>query len=135
MSLRCPRCTQPLILRDLTLDKPVKGRVETMGHVALPAGSAINGQVQCGQFTSNGRFEGRAVVHGPAELFPNSVTTGELRAQSLTVQPGATLRGHARIGPTATPKPSPLQQPHAPAPSISPASASQPANLRLSREA
>ena len=99
MSLRCPRCTQPLLLEDVTLAEPTEGRLNTMGHVNITPTSAMTGQVVCGQLTSAGQFDGTAVVHGKIELADGSRTTGRLRGQSLTVLAGATMTGHATIGP------------------------------------
>ena len=104
MTLRCPRCTEPLRLKDMTLAKSIEGRLDTLGHVHITPASAMNGELVCGQLTNTGRFEGQALVHGKIELTGKSRTTGQLRGQSLTVLPGATVTGQARIGPT-TPKP------------------------------
>ena len=116
MSLRCPRCTQPLVLEDVTLAEPTEGRLDTVGHVSITTASAMTGQVVCGQLTSAGQFDGTAVVHGKIELAASSRTTGHLRGQSLTVLLGATMTGHATIRPntadasakavTAEPEPS-----------------------------
>jgi cytoskeletal protein CcmA (bactofilin family) len=64
----------------------------------------MKGELICGQLTNTGRFDGQAVVHGKIELSGTSLTTGEITGQSLTVQPGATITGHARIGSTVRSK-------------------------------
>ena len=100
MSLRCPRCTQPLRLDDVTVAQAIEGRLDTLGHVNITPASAMSGQLVCGQLTNTGKFDGNALVHGKIELADKSLTTGQLRGQSLTVLPGATVTGHARIGRT-----------------------------------
>ena len=91
-------------LKDVTLAKSIEGRLDTLGHVHITPASAMSGELVCGRLTNAGRFEGQAVVHGRIELAGKSHTSGRLRGQSLTVLPGATVTGRARIGPT-TPEP------------------------------
>lgn len=100
MSLRCPRCTRPLRLEDVTLAQAIEGRLDTLGHVHLMPASALSGELVCGELTNDGRLRGRVLVHGKIELSDKSLTTGNIRGQSLTVLPGATITGRARIGPT-----------------------------------
>ena len=99
MSARCPKCTRPLAFEDLLLSSRVEGDVSTMGHVSLSETAEMVGRLVCGQLSSDGRFEGRAVVYGPVNLAPSGLMTGEISAKSLCVKRGATLRARARIGP------------------------------------
>lgn len=113
MTVRCPSCTSPLRLEDLTLKQDQQGTVATMGKVELLPHTAMMGLLVCGRFINQGRFDGQAVVHGPIELQPASFTTGEIHGRSLEVWTGADLRGKASISPK------PLPQHLAPMPSPS----------------
>ena len=117
MSLRCPKCTQPVVLEDVTLEEQTEGRLSTMGHVEISQTSGMRGQVVCGQLTNDGRFEGSALVHGKIELGSASQTAGQLRGQSLVASPGARITGHARIGPDTVETRSPTDVNAAPKPS------------------
>jgi cytoskeletal protein CcmA (bactofilin family) len=97
--LRCPRCTSPLRLEDITVSGNIRGERSTSGFIRITGASIMAGSVVCGRFTNAGRFDGRALVHGPIELDGASLTTGEIRGQSLRVFLGATLRAKALIAP------------------------------------
>ena len=98
MSLTCPHCTTHLVFKDVSVDRPIEGRIDTLGDVEIAPTSSLTGDVACGHLVNDGQFEGSAKVHGPIELTGKSETSGELTGISLEVQRGATLQGRARIG-------------------------------------
>ena len=99
MSVRCPRCTRPLAFEDLHLDSKVQGDVSTMGTVRLGEQGEMIGRLICGNLHSEGRVDGKVVVYGRAELWPNSLATGELSARALYAHRGSTARLSVKIGP------------------------------------
>ncbi len=88
----CPCCTAPLRLEDFVFSRQAKTDIQTLGHVRVTSASSVSGELICGRLTNSGSFRGQAVVHGPIELRDDSLTTGDLRGQSLRVFLGATLR-------------------------------------------
>jgi len=104
MSARCPACTKPLEFNDLTLRTRLEGDVSTMGHVILAEPSEMLGRLVCGQFTNQGRFEGRATVYGSVVFTRSSLTTGSIHARSLIIQGGATTHIKADIAPNTRAK-------------------------------
>lgn len=98
MSLTCPRCTQPLRFEDVTVDRTLKGQLNTMGHIDIAEDSRMSGKIACGQLTNAGTFTGNAIVHGPVYLTTASETSGELQCRSLTIEDGASLEGKLKIG-------------------------------------
>ena len=99
LSVRCPQCTRPLQFSDFTLKDRVQGDVSTMGHIELDQHGVMSGKLVCGALTSDGNFDGKAMVYGEITLQQHSLTTGELVAKSLSVSAGATLRGKINICP------------------------------------
>ncbi|QQE11370.1 polymer-forming cytoskeletal protein [Planctomycetota bacterium] len=77
----------------------VEGDVSTMGHIELDQHGEMNGRLVCGALSSDGSFEGKAMVYGAITLHEHSLTTGSLVAKSLNVAQGATLRGNVSISP------------------------------------
>lgn len=104
LTVRCPACTSPLRLDDLTLREDQQGTVATMGKVELLPHTALMGMLVCGKFVSGGRFDGQAMVHGAIELQPTSFTAGEIHGKSLEVWMGANLRAKASISPDPLPE-------------------------------
>jgi len=100
ISLRCPRCTNPLKIEDKIVRKEVKGQVATVGQVRITTASVLSGDIVCSDFLNAGRFDGSALVHGPIDLQPGSLTTGTISGRSLRALLGATLRAKLNIGPT-----------------------------------
>lgn len=105
MSARCPACTKPLEFNDLTLRTRLEGDVSTMGHVILAEPSEMLGRLVCGQFTNQGRFEGRAVVYGSVVFTRDSLSTGTLSARSLVIHGGATAHVKVEVTPHNRAKP------------------------------
>jgi len=99
MSVRCPRCTRPLAFEDLRLDSRIKGDVSTMGTVHLGEEGEMLGRLICGQLESEGRVDGKVVVYGRAELYPASLSTGELSARAFCARSGSSVRMSLKIGP------------------------------------
>jgi cytoskeletal protein CcmA (bactofilin family) len=88
-----------LRLEDITLSGNIRGERSTSGFIRITNASVMSGSVVCGRLNNAGRFDGRALVHGPIELGGTSLTTGEIKGQSLRVLLGATLRAKALIAP------------------------------------
>lgn len=103
MTVRCPSCTSPLRLDDLVVRTDHQGPVATMGKVELLPHTAMMGLLVCGKFTSAGRFDGQAMVHGQIDLQAGSFTTGQVHGRSLQVWMGANLRARANINPNPLP--------------------------------
>ncbi|MCC7409075.1 MAG: polymer-forming cytoskeletal protein [Phycisphaeraceae bacterium] len=99
MSLRCPACTEPVALQDFVLQEPIDGQLSTMGQVTIAAACSMGGKVVCGHLVNQGRFRGEALVYGPVELDPQSVTQGKITAQSLKILLGARIVARVTIGP------------------------------------
>ncbi|MCC6580433.1 MAG: polymer-forming cytoskeletal protein [Phycisphaeraceae bacterium] len=99
LSLRCPSCSHPLRLEDITLRRELMGDLSTQGHVHVTQRSSMVGQLVCGEVTISGRYDGEVEAHGPVSLEEHSHTTGTIIARSLNVAPGATVEAAVRIGP------------------------------------
>ena len=98
MSMRCPKCTRPFKLEDVTVSEERVGELDTMGHVHLTANSTMSGNLACGQLTIDGRYDGEAEVHGQLELHKGASLTGQITARSLLIDEGATVQANVRIG-------------------------------------
>ncbi|QDU33297.1 BacA-like protein [Poriferisphaera corsica] len=99
LSIRCPQCTRPLQFSDFTLRDRVEGDVSTMGHIELDQHGEMSGRLVCGALTSDGNFNGKAMVYGDITLQTHSLTTGTLVAKSLSIAHGASFRGKVEISP------------------------------------
>lgn len=109
LAVRCPRCTHPVRLEDVTIRHEVQGDMHTLGNVRITPGSSVVGRLACSQLVNAGKLDGQITVTGGIELMENSNTTGELRGQSLRVFLGANLRAKANIAPSRSRKdPTPL---------------------------
>ena len=100
MTIRCPRCTEHLAIEDKTVTRQTDSDLATVGYIRVMAASVLTGRIVCGHLVNAGRFNGTAIVHGPIELDPRSITTGQITARSIRTAPGAVLRAKMTIGPT-----------------------------------
>lgn len=100
MSATCPSCTRHFQFKDLNLNQKIEGDMSTMGHINLEADSEMFGRLVCTELTSEGRFDGDAVVYGPVLLENTSSTTGKIKSSSLTISPGAVCRVKLQVAPS-----------------------------------
>ena len=99
LSFRCPQCTEPLEFEDYHVRCDVKHDVTTLGQVDIDAGCKMDGKVVCGCLVNRGKFKGHARVYGAIQLAVDSLTSGQIVAQSLTAPPGSHLQAKLLIGP------------------------------------
>ena len=109
-----PATSQPgkesVIASDLTIEGKIegggsvriagkfKGDVNVQGDLTIEAGAKLTGSVRADKVTIAGELEGNVIGASRIDLLQTGVVLGDLKARSLAVAAGATMRGKAEFG-------------------------------------
>jgi cytoskeletal protein CcmA (bactofilin family) len=75
-----------------------KGDVNVQGDLTIEAGAKLTGSVRADKVTIAGELEGNVMEASRIDLLQTGVVIGDLKARSLAVAAGATMRGKAEFG-------------------------------------
>ena len=101
---------ESLIAADITIEGKIegggsvriagkfKGDVNVQGDLTIEAGAKLTGGVRADKVTIAGELEGNVEEASRVDLLPTGVVIGDLKAGSLTVAAGASMRGQADFG-------------------------------------
>ncbi|MCC6198030.1 MAG: polymer-forming cytoskeletal protein [Burkholderiales bacterium] len=101
---------ESLIAADLTIEGKIegggsvriagkfKGDVNVQGDLTIEAGAKLTGSVRADKVVISGELEGNVLGASSIDLQQTGVVIGDLKARSLAVAAGATMRGKAEFG-------------------------------------
>jgi cytoskeletal protein CcmA (bactofilin family) len=75
-----------------------KGDVNVSGDLTIEAGAKLTGSVRADKVMISGELEGNVLGASSIDLQQTGIVVGDLKARSLAVAPGATMRGKAEFG-------------------------------------
>jgi cytoskeletal protein CcmA (bactofilin family) len=75
-----------------------KGDVNVQGDLTIEAGAKLTGSVRADKVTIAGELEGNVLGATRIDLLQTGTVIGDLKARSLAVAAGATMRGKAEFG-------------------------------------
>jgi len=104
------RSKESVIAADLTIEGKIegggsvriagrfKGDVNVQGDLTIEAGAKLTGSVRADKVTISGELEGNVLGASSIDLQKTGIVVGDLKARSLSVASGATMRGKAEFG-------------------------------------
>ncbi|MEO5764496.1 MAG: polymer-forming cytoskeletal protein [Casimicrobiaceae bacterium] len=75
-----------------------KGDVNVQGDLTIESGAKLTGSVRADKVTIAGELEGNVLGASRIDLLQTGTVIGDLKARSLAVAAGATMRGKAEFG-------------------------------------
>jgi len=75
-----------------------KGKVSIKGDLTIEQGAHISGEVQAENVVLKGKVEGNIHATSRLQLLETGVLIGDLKASSLTVATGSSMRGKVEFG-------------------------------------
>ena len=75
-----------------------KGDVNVQGDLTIEAGAKLTGSVRADKVVISGELEGNVLGASSIDLQQTGIVVGDLKARSLAVAAGATMRGKAEFG-------------------------------------
>lgn len=79
------------------IDGEVKGNIVAENGLLLGENAKVEGQIDAGEVTIAGRFDGHIFARDRVEIQPKGVVTGEIHSPCLVIQPGGILDGQCHM--------------------------------------
>lgn len=92
---------------DLLVDGKVEGEINSTGTLTVGENAEIRGEIKTKSVTVHGKVHGNITVDERCELKARATLTGDLKAQRLVIEEGASFVGKSEV----TPGKSPLRNP------------------------
>ncbi len=86
---------------DVVIDGEVHGVLTAAGSLTVGPEAIIKATVTAAEATIAGRVEGNLMAHKLLEIKSSAQISGDVKAETLSIEAGARLQGQMRIGPPA----------------------------------
>jgi cytoskeletal protein CcmA (bactofilin family) len=117
---------------DLVVDGRIEGEIHSEGNLTVGENARLKAEIKTGTVVVYGKVHGNIVASERVELKATAEVVGDIKAKTLSIEPGAIFVGKSNVGTPSTPaaaaKPAQAATP-APAPAAKPAEAPKQGNL------
>lgn len=93
------------------IDGEVKGNIIAENGLLLGENAKVEGQIDAGEVTIAGRFDGLIFAKDRVEIQPKGVVTGEIHSPCLVIQPGGIVDGQCHMLSSAAEEQQPIAIP------------------------
>jgi cytoskeletal protein CcmA (bactofilin family) len=83
---------------DLILDGKIEGQVQSDGALTVGENAVIKGEIHTRTVAVFGRVEGNVTVQERCELKSTAVLIGDVSAETLSIEEGASFQGKSQVG-------------------------------------
>jgi cytoskeletal protein CcmA (bactofilin family) len=83
---------------DVRIAGKFKGDIHIKGNLNIEKGAHLTGKINAETVTIEGELEGNVVASAQVKLLESGQVIGDLKAATLTVAPGARMRGNVEFG-------------------------------------
>ena len=115
---------------DLVVDGRIEGEIQSEGNLTVGENARLKAEIKTGTVVVYGKVHGNIVASERVELKATAEVVGDIKAKTLSIEPGAIFVGKSNVGTPSTPaaaaKPA---QAAAPAAAAKPAEAPKQGNL------
>ena len=115
---------------DLVVDGRIEGEIQSEGNLTVGENARLKAEIKTGTVVVYGKVHGNIVANERVELKATAEVVGDIKAKTLSIEPGAIFVGKSNVGTPSTPaaaaKPA---QAAAPAAAAKPAEAPKQGNL------
>jgi cytoskeletal protein CcmA (bactofilin family) len=88
---------------DLIFNSTLNGDIGAAGELTLGPSADIHGEVRARSLKLSGKVRGNVFIGDTCKLFSTAVLIGDLKANWLVFEEGASFLGQSRVGPTQVP--------------------------------
>ena len=85
---------------DLTFNGPLDGDIAAGGELTLGPSADLHGEVSARSLKLSGKVRGDVFIEDTCKIFSSAVLIGDLEANRLVLEEGASFLGESRVGPT-----------------------------------
>jgi len=105
MSVNCRHCNRRVIIENLLIKAyHAVVKLATAGRVEVKKKAQVVAKVRVGELVCHGEIKGNVVSTGRVEISKSGRIFGDVACPTLSVEPGAQLRGHYRVDPEFVPE-------------------------------
>lgn len=83
---------------DIRVDGSIKGHVNISGKLVIGEKGSVEGEISCAYATVSGTLRGKVKVTEQLTLLATAQVNGEVKANKLSVEPGAVFTGSCDMG-------------------------------------
>ena len=83
---------------DMRIDGEVSGKITVGGTLTVGPDASIKAEIKAGSLVVFGKIEGNAQVSERIDLKSTAKVKGDMKAQTLAMEPGASLQGAVAVG-------------------------------------
>jgi cytoskeletal protein CcmA (bactofilin family) len=115
---------------DLVVDGRIEGEIQSEGNLTVGENARLKAEIKTGTVVVYGKVHGNIVASERVELKATAEVVGDIKAKTLSIEPGAIFVGKSNVGTPSTPAAAskPVQA-ATPAPAAKPAEAPKQGNL------
>jgi len=85
---------------DLIFNGTLDGDIAAGGELTLGPSADIHGEVRARSLKLSGKIRGNVFIDDTCEIFSSAVLIGDLEANRLVLEEGASFLGQSRVGPS-----------------------------------
>lgn len=115
---------------DLVVDGRIEGEIQSEGNLTVGENARLKAEIKTGTVVVYGKVHGNIVANERVELKATAEVVGDIKAKTLSIEPGAIFVGKSNVGTPSTPAAAAK-----PAQAAAPAAAAKPAETPKPAEA
>lgn len=111
---------------DLVVDGRIEGEIQSDGNLTVGENARLKAEIKTGTVVVYGKVHGNITANDRVELKASAEVVGDIKAKTLSIEPGAIFVGKSAVGTPSTPAGAPAKQGGGQA--AAPAAAAKPAD-------
>jgi cytoskeletal protein CcmA (bactofilin family) len=88
---------------DLVVDGRIEGEIQSEGNLTVGENARLKAEIKTGTVVVYGKVQGNIVAADKVELKATAEVVGDIKAKTLSIEPGAIFVGKSAVGTPSTP--------------------------------
>ena len=88
---------------DLVVDGKIEGEISSDGNLTVGENARLKAEIKCGTIVVYGKVHGNMTATDRVELKASAEVVGDIKAKTLSIEPGAIFVGKSTVGTPSTP--------------------------------
>jgi cytoskeletal protein CcmA (bactofilin family) len=114
---------------DLVVDGRIEGEIQSDGNLTVGENARLKAEIKTGTVVVYGKVHGNVIANDKVELKATAEVVGDIKAKTLSIEPGAIFVGKSNVGTPSTPAAAAKPAQGAAAPAGKPAETPKQGNL------
>ena len=92
---------------DLVVDGRIEGEIQSEGNLTVGENARLKAEIKTGTVVVYGKVHGNIIASDKVELKASAEVVGDIKAKTLSIEPGAIFVGKSAVGTPSTPAAAP----------------------------